>query len=85
MGFLIEVNFRKGYKIGTNSGCFGKRRFGKNMAADVRQTKYAETSHAKKICRNVSHDIGKTNCRKNLYSSQPINIVKQFNCQLLNR
>ena len=37
---------------GRNSG-----RFGKNMAADVSEKKYAETSQAKNISRNVSYDI----------------------------
>ena len=36
---------------------FGKRRFGKNMAATFRQIKYAETSQAENICRNVSYDM----------------------------
>ena len=36
---------------GRNSG-----RFCKNMAADVSEKKYAETSQAKNICRNVSYD-----------------------------
>ena len=40
-----------------DSGSFGKRRFGKNMAADVSATKYAETSQAKNICRNFSSDM----------------------------
>ena len=31
-----------------NSGRFGKKRFGKNMAADVSAKKYAETSQTKK-------------------------------------
>ena len=35
----------------------GGGRFGKNMAADVSAKKYAETSQAKNICRNVSYDI----------------------------
>ena len=40
--------------VEANSG-----RFGKNMAADgtFRQKKYAETSQAKNICRNVSYDM----------------------------
>ena len=42
-----------------NSGCFGKRRFGKNMAADV---------SAKKICRNVSNFfLPKRLCRNVLF------------------
>ena len=36
---------------------FGKRHFGKNMAADVSAKKYTETSQAKNICRNVSYDM----------------------------
>ena len=35
-------------QIEKNSGRFGIRRFGKNMAADVSAKKYAETSQAKK-------------------------------------
>ena len=36
-------------------GRFGKRCFDKNMAADVSAKKYAETSQANNVCRNVSY------------------------------
>ena len=40
-----------------DSGRFGKRRIGKNIAAYVSAKKYAETSQVKNICRNVSYDM----------------------------
>ena len=39
------------------SGRLRKRRFGKNMAADVSAKKNAGTSQAKINCRNVSYDM----------------------------
>ena len=38
-----------------NSGRFGKRRFGKNMAADVSAKKNLPKKFVEKICRNVSN------------------------------
>ena len=53
----LTVPERKASPCETDSRRFGKRRFGKNMAADVSAKKYAETSQAKNICRNVSYDM----------------------------
>ena len=48
-GSTSVLSTRKIRPIYRNSGRFGKRRFGKNMAAGVSAKKYAETSQAKKF------------------------------------
>ena len=55
LGYLVSTTVIGVF--GMDSGRFGKRRFGKNMAAEISAKKYAETSQAKNICRNVSYHM----------------------------
>ena len=62
-----------------DSGRFGKRRFGKNMAADVSAKKSAESSQAKNICRNISYDMwGKSDvCTLGLTVAKKLSLPKR--------